>query len=473
MLISETRIRNLVKGALLEAASQEEIDKRAIELKKEIEGLSDAQARLLAKEELKGSESESEAEQKGFGEWDEAGGNAFRGWMRDNYENAAEDFDLDREGSHTNKFIKNAYRGKFTDDEGNETSYGNAWLASIKAGKESERQEASGGGDISSEENFFKQRALNYQSFLKEEGDSESNRADVQDESISSFFYGGMPLRYVYHYNEFGRGGARPKKFKAVNPSVIEDLETVGIDVAAVKALNGRPGKFKYKKNDNAFSIAYSPRTKTLYFSSDDPEGGEAGTRNFKMMNVPYVNGVLKMDEAEVSEEGETSSLEDSKSQWDNAQSQATAAYKKLYNDLKGHLKTPVKEMNARWDTVEWKVMLGLGKCDKAINEYHKELLGYAKSRVAATEKLPEEMKPKSGNTGYDDDKTPWGSGFTGMWAGYYAFKAAMDYHDAPAGSADAMVEWFDGALSGSDYKKMKKYIETTWYKDWMDMSPL
>ena len=33
MLISETRIRSLVRKALLEAAAQEDIDKRAVEIK--------------------------------------------------------------------------------------------------------------------------------------------------------------------------------------------------------------------------------------------------------------------------------------------------------------------------------------------------------------------------------------------------------------------------------------------------------
>jgi len=477
MLISETRIRSLVRKALLEAASQEEIDKRAVELKKDIPGLSDAQARLLAREELKGDEDEgggdsAPAEPKGFGEWDKAGGDAFRKWMNDNYEEAAQEFDLDPPGkntSHTNKFIKNAYRGTFTEEDGSETTYGEAWLATQKAEQESARQEASGGGDISTEEKFFKQRALNYQSFLKEEGDSEANRAEVQDESITSFFYGGMPLRYVYHYNEFGRGGARPKKFKAVNPSVVEDLETVGIDVAAVRALNGRAGRFKYKKNDNAFSIAYSPKTKTLYFSADSPDGGEAGTRNFKIMNVPYVNGVLKLDDATTSEEGDATATAETRdaarAKWDEAQKEANRLYANLFRKIKRQGKYAQDEMEETF-TDEASVMKWLSQTEDNIEDYHAELIKQYNKRMEAEAALPDEDKPDT-----NSDTTPWGSDFKGMWSGWYPFADVCAKRGATKSDAGLKKYFYKGGLDAGfgNARKMEGYIDT-FHSEWTNM---
>jgi hypothetical protein len=39
-------------------------------------------------------------------------GNAFRKWLNDTYPGIAKEFQLDREGSHTNAYIKNAFNGK-------------------------------------------------------------------------------------------------------------------------------------------------------------------------------------------------------------------------------------------------------------------------------------------------------------------------------------------------------------------------
>jgi len=39
-------------------------------------------------------------------------GNEFRKWLNDTYPEIAKEFQLDREGSHTNAYIKNAFNGK-------------------------------------------------------------------------------------------------------------------------------------------------------------------------------------------------------------------------------------------------------------------------------------------------------------------------------------------------------------------------
>ena len=118
MLISETRIRSLVKKALLEAASQEDIDKKAAEIKEKNPGLTDAQAKMLAKDAIENppeAEEEEAAEQipeKGFGEWDKVGGDAFRQWVNDEHPEIARSKQLDppsNKSSHTNSYIKKVY----------------------------------------------------------------------------------------------------------------------------------------------------------------------------------------------------------------------------------------------------------------------------------------------------------------------------------------------------------------------------
>ena len=88
MLISENRIRNLVRKALLEAASEEEIAQRVAKIKADNPNLSDAGAQAAARAELEaqaGDQADSDEDTpvpaKGFGEWGPEGGAAFRQWM--------------------------------------------------------------------------------------------------------------------------------------------------------------------------------------------------------------------------------------------------------------------------------------------------------------------------------------------------------------------------------------------------------
>ena len=481
----------------MEAASQDDIDKKAAELKEQNPGLSDAQAKMLAKAELdaasegggdaaEGAEGAAAADapkklpEKGFGEWDKAGGDAFRDWMNDNHEAIAKKQKLDRssaKSSHENKFIKRVYN--LAGPEGQ--SYGEMWLATvveanaqIDADAAQAEADKSGTGAIGSPDAFFKQREAQFNLYKEKYPDDPAVAKGVVQKSLKNFWMDGLPLMYVYHVNEFDRGDGNIDDHKATDPKEGRKIPAVAMDVPARRAVGKDAGNFSFTKQDDLMQIAYDPDTKMVYVSSQGTRwfGGEP---DVKLYGVGYSKGRLQLKQAgageagaEGAEEVAAAKIEGAKEQWDGAQKKANELYKELYNDFKRYLKTPVKEMNARWNTVESKVMKGLKKCERAGSTYHKALYKQYQIRSTANENLGDQ-KPGKGAEGYDNDQTPWGSDYTGMWSAYYAFKKAMDFHGAPADSEDAMVNWFDKALSGSDYRKMKEIIQKL-YTEWNEM---
>ena len=396
-----------------------------------------------------------------------------------------------RSNGHTNRFIKAVYEASYGD-----TTYGEAWLAELKTAEES----AKGVGPIESEEEFFQQRAAQFKNFLRTKGSTDENKAPVQKYKIDRAFARGLPLMYVYHVNEFRAGGVRFKEFKTVNPAILEDLPNVAIDVAGARAAGKT--ELDYEPADDMFSVAYSPKTKTLYVSADNRANAEVPRREFKILNVPYVNGRFMVGDTEDSEEATaaaaTEDLTETKAKWDAAQAEATRLQSNLKDSIMRALGGPgnpprgesaFDEMD---DSIanDGYIMDGLKEVDTLITTYHTNLQKQYEIRKAAEADLPDDMNPST-DANKSSSTTPWGSAFPGMFSGYYPFKDVMrDYVvkndlDALGISANRLklvgdrvkdsqriLDWWDNELNGSDYRWLRTRLQgnKSWHQQWVDM---
>jgi len=78
-------------------------------------------------------------------------GNAFRKWLNDTYPDIAKSFELDRVGSHTNAYIKNAFNAKL----GNTSRTWGQYYLTIKARDDARKSTATAPAKAKEEDGFF------------------------------------------------------------------------------------------------------------------------------------------------------------------------------------------------------------------------------------------------------------------------------------------------------------------------------
>ena len=489
MLISETRIRSLVRKALLEAASQEDLDTKAKELEKEIPGLTPEQAMTLAKAELGGggaggaiaaggtAEGDKPIPQKGFGQWDKAGGDAFRKWMNDNHPKAAKDeFDLDPPGdktSHTNKFIRNAYEGTFTGDDGEET-YGKAWLSSLaeaeaNAAKEAEDADkiSKGRGPIGSMDEFFQQREAQYNLYRQaNEGDEKALKA-VVNRTIKSYWREGLPIMYVYHVNEWDRGDGDTEKHERMSPAAARNVEGAVIDVPGRRAIGKT--EINYKERPNMLAIAYDPAEEVVYMRAQGQRAGFMGIGKkseeqlVKFSGVKYANGKLDLQNAQATSEEVGEDPDEIAESFDDAHAEArkyVQVFKNAANDWAEECwdKHNLKNADKTFSNVEEAAII------KATKRLERDWQSYAKGA------RPYQIKYAKAKAAYeaaanstfdnDSDETPWGSEYTGAYPPWKYIRAAIKNVWGFSDWSSETKPWVRQALDDSEYKEFNDMLE-------------